>query len=153
MGASAATMTMLRVSLSAMGLTELPGLVPTDQLLARGIADNVTACLRIASGSERLACFDREVRKLVEPRFAGRLSAITERFRVDGPTLLRYQSDGAIFVLYLKSGTDEVVQNLHIGGGGEDTYLIEKPGTYFLQINGSESWRVWLEPQDTPSLE
>lgn len=109
--------------------------------------DGPRTCLAILPDADRLSCYDREVRKLIEPRFAGRLSMVTERFKVDVPTLLRFQSDGAIFVLYLKTGDDEMVQNLHIGGGGEDTYLIEKPGTYFLQINGSEGWRIWLEPR------
>lgn len=111
-----------------------------------GISD----CLSIRDDSGRLACFDREARKLVEPRFAGRLSKITEAFSTKQPTLLRYQSDGPIFVLYLKAADGAVVQNLHIGGGGEATYLIEQPGTYFLDVNGSESWRIWLEPEATP---
>jgi hypothetical protein len=117
---------------------------------AGGAADGVQACLAIAGDSERLRCYDSAARRLAEPRFAGRLSFITERFEILEPTWLRYQSDGAIFVLYLKTNDDEVVQNLHIGGGGEDRYLIEKPGAYFLQINGSEAWRVWLEPQAAP---
>ncbi len=61
--------------------------------------------------------------------------------------MLRYQSDGPIFVLYLKAPDDTVIQNLHIGGGGEDSYLIDRPGTYYLDVSGSESWRIWLEPQ------
>ena len=110
----------------------------------------VLDCLSIRDDVGRLACFDREARKLVEPRFAGRLSKITEPFSIEQPTLLRYQSDGPIFVLYLKDADGAVVQNLHIGGGGEATYLIEQPGTYFLDVNGSESWRIWLEPEATP---
>lgn len=104
------------------------------------------ACISIANGAERLVCYDREVRKLVKPMFSGRLNTITERFEITAPTRLRFQSDGAIFVLYLKTSTEDVVQNLHIGGGGEDSFIIEKPGSYFLQINGSEGWRIWLEP-------
>lgn len=114
---------------------------------ARDQLDRTQACLVVIDNADRLACFDREVRKLVPPRYSGRLSVVTERFRIDSPTMLRFQSDGAIFVLYLKTGVDEMVQNLHIGGGGESTYLIEAPGVYFLQVNGSESWRIWLEPQ------
>lgn len=110
----------------------------------------VLGCLSIRDDVGRLACFDREARKPVEPRFAGRLSKITEPFSIEQPTLLRYQSDGPIFVLYLKDADGAVVQNLHIGGGGEATYLIEQPGTYFLDVNGSESWRIWLEPEATP---
>ncbi|WP_296204759.1 hypothetical protein, partial [uncultured Hyphomicrobium sp.] len=93
------------------------------------------------------ACYDREVRNLVAPTFSGRLSKTTDRFQIDGPTVLRYQSDGPIFVLYLKAPDDTVIQNLHIGGGGEDSYLIDRPGTYYLDVSGSESWRIWLEPQ------
>ncbi|MGQ0673396.1 MAG: hypothetical protein ACT4N2_11060 [Hyphomicrobium sp.] len=113
---------------------------------ARNAASGATACLDIADGAGRLACYDREVRKLVKPDFEGRLNIVTDRFDISAPTRLRFQSDGAIFVLYLKSAEGEVVQNLHIGGGGEDAYVIERPGTYYLQINGSESWRIWLEP-------
>lgn len=104
-------------------------------------------CLGMTQDAARLACYDEEVGRLVEPRFSGRLSKTTERFRIEGPTLLRFQSDGAIFVLYLKADDDTVVQNLHIGGGGEDSYLIDRPGTYYLDVSGSESWRIWLEPQ------
>lgn len=102
-------------------------------------------CLGVTDDAERLSCYDREVRKLVPPTFSGRLSKTTDQFQVEHPTRLRYQSDGAIFVLYLKSSDGAVVQNLHIGGGGEATYLIEQPGTYFLDVNGSEGWRIWLE--------
>ena len=113
---------------------------------ARSTASGAVECLAVKADTERLACYDREVRKLIEPRFSGRLNVVTERFEVKVPTRLRYQSDGAIFVLYVKTGDDDVVQNLHLGGGGEDSYVIEKPGNYFLQVNGSESWRIWLEP-------
>lgn len=109
-------------------------------------ADGPKSCLALQSDIERLACYDREVRKLVAPSFSGRLNKTTEHFEITRPTLLRYQSDGAIFVLYLKAEDGAVVQNLHIGGGGEATFLIEKPGTYFLDVNGSETWRIWLDP-------
>lgn len=111
----------------------------------------ILACRTIASDVERLACFDREAVRMVPPRWQGRLSLVTERFKVEEPTVLRFASEGVIFVLYLKDDAGEVVQNLHIGGGGEDKYLIDKPGTYFLQINGSEGWRIWLEPAAPPN--
>lgn len=104
-------------------------------------------CAIIKGDQERLACFDRVAAKLSAPRFEGRLGLSTELFDITSPTQLRYQSDGVIFVLYLKDEKGEVLQNLHIGGGGEATYLIEKPGRYSLQINGSEGWRIWLEPK------
>lgn len=108
--------------------------------------DALRACRAIAADAERLGCYDREVARLTPPSYAGRLGRITDPFVVEARTRLRYQSDGAIFVLYLKTATGEVLQNLHIGGGGEAAYVIEKPGTYVLDINGSESWRIWLEP-------
>lgn len=108
--------------------------------------DSVRECAAIKADVERLSCFDKAAGKLTAPRFSGRLGLTTEPFEVTRPTRLRYQSDGVIFVLYLKDKDGEVLQNLHIGGGGEDSYLIETAGTYILQINGSESWRIWLEP-------
>lgn len=114
---------------------------------AREELGEIKACARIETDDERLACFDRAAAKLSAPRFEGRLGMITEPFEISAPTVLRYQSDGVIFVLYLRDSKGEVLQNLHIGGGGEASYLIEKPGTYSLQINGSESWRVWLDPK------
>lgn len=135
---------------SAALLAALAMLPPWDRGLAHD-TEGPQACLGIGADAERLACYDREVRKLVPPSFRGRLTGTTDRFHVDRPTRLRYQSDGAIFVLYLKSADGTVVQNLHIGGGGEQTYVIEQPGTYFLDVNGSESWRIWLEPEATPT--
>ena len=108
--------------------------------------DDIRQCVAIAENAERLACFDRTVRQLTAPKFEGRLSTTTERFHIDRPTQLRYESDGPIFVLYLKADDGSIIQNLHIGGGGQATYLIEQPGTYFLDVSGSETWRIWLEP-------
>lgn len=143
-GAGAMRIGILASSMATLVLSMLSG---SGRLaVAGGPAESMHACLAITSDSERLRCYDRAARRLTEPRFAGRLSLVTEPFEILEPTWLRYQSDGAIFVLYLKTAADEVMQNLHIGGGGEDRYLIEKAGTYFLQINGSEAWRVWLEP-------
>lgn len=109
--------------------------------------DEVRNCTGIKDDAKRLECFDAAAKKLTAPRFEGRLGLSTEPFEVPAQTRLRYQSDGVIFVLYLKDAKGEVLQNLHIGGGGEDSYLIESAGTYSLQINGSEGWRVWIEPQ------
>ena len=134
-----ARLAVLGSALAGLALTAAP-------VAAVGEGSGPRACLAIADDDARLACYDREVRKLVLPSFSGRLAGTTDRFHVDRPTRLRYQSDGAIFVLYLKSADGAVVQNLHIGGGGEASYLIEQPGTYFLDVHGSESWRIWLEP-------
>ena len=114
--------------------------------VAEAALDELRACLALAANDARLACFDDAVRRLSPPRFAGRLSEVTPPFHIDAPARLRFQSDGAIFVLYLRHADGRVAQNLHLGGGGEGRYVIEQPGDYFLQINGSEGWRIWLEP-------
>lgn len=117
------------------------------QASARDGLDEIRKCTGLNDAAKRLECFDAAAKKLTAPRFEGRLGFSTEPFEVPARTRLRFQSDGVIFVLYLKDSTGEVLQNLHIGGGGEDSYLIESAGTYSLQINGSEGWRVWIEPQ------
>ncbi len=103
-------------------------------------------CRALEDNQERVRCYDKLANLLSLPRFQGRLTAQTDLFEVEAPTVLRFESDGPIFVMYLKDAGGGVVQNLHIGGGGSATYLIDKPGTYSLQISGSETWRVWLDP-------
>lgn len=132
--------------LAAFGLSGALSLQALGGTGDKSSRDALTACRSINNAGKRLACYDAAVLNLTAPNFEGRLSLSTETFEILVPTRLRFQSDGVIFVLYLKDAQGEVLQNLHIGGGGEDTYLIETPGTYSLQINGSESWRVWLEP-------
>ncbi|MCP4595824.1 hypothetical protein [Neptuniibacter sp.] len=97
----------------------------------------------------RLECYDKlDLDVLLDenpPRFAGKRTVKTELFSISEPTVIRYQSDGAIFVLAVHDKAGEVVQNLHIGGGGEDSYLLDAPGDYFLRVNGSTTWRIWLD--------
>lgn len=138
------TSSVSRVSAFGLGLTL--SLIAAHAAAQTETRDALRACREVADDAARLACYDREVARLSAPRFSGRLSRITEPFEIDRPADLRFQSDGAIFVLYLKSADGEVIQNLHLGGGGESTYRIETPGTYVLDINGSETWRIWLEP-------
>ena len=104
-------------------------------------------CRAMAETLPRLACYDGLVSKLEPPRFQGARAEETPAFSVEGPTVLRYQSDGPIFVMSLKDAQGNVVQNLHIGGGGEDSFLINRAGTYSLQISGTDTWRVWVEPR------
>lgn len=118
-------------------------------VFAKDNLDAFKRCRSVPDDTARLSCFDAAVGGLEVPTFEGRLSLLTEPFELKGPAILRFQSDGAIFVLYLKAADGTVLQNLHIGGGGEDRYRIETAGTYRLQINGSESWRVWVEPEKT----
>lgn len=132
------------VTVVAAGLAQ-PG--AARRAVADELARDFAGCRSIADGEARLACYDKLATKVVPPRFAGRLTVETEPFTIDRPTVLRYQSDGPIFVMYLRDANNNTVQNLHIGGGGEDTYVIEKPGVYSLHINGAETWRVWLDPK------
>jgi len=103
-------------------------------------------CRIVEDDRERVGCYDRLANLLSPPRWQGRLTAQTEDFAVAAPTVLRFESDGPIFVMYLKDERGGIVQNMHIGGGGAATYVIEKPGTYSLQVSGSETWRIWLDP-------
>lgn len=104
-------------------------------------------CRLLQTEGERLKCYDAIAVKSSMPLFSGRLTATTDRFTITAPHVLRYESDGPIFVMYLKNDAGDVLQNLHIGGGGQERYVIEQPGTYFLTISGSETWRVWLDPK------
>ena len=101
----------------------------------------------MVEADKRLACYDKLQSNLEPPTFQGSHSQETAFFTIDRPTLLRYQSDGPIFVMYLQDEKGKVVQNLHIGGGGEATYLITTTGRYDLDVNGTDTWRIWLEPQ------
>lgn len=109
------------------------------------IPNELQGCRKLADRDQRLACFDGLAIRHSPPRFAGRHGATTDVFTIESPQRLRYQSDGAIFVMYLRDADGKVAQNIVLHGGGEDSYAIEKPGTYSLQVNGSETWRIWLE--------
>ena len=111
------------------------------------IPKELQGCRKLADRDQRLACFDGLAIRHSPPRFAGRHGATTDAFTIASPQRLRYQSDGAIFVMYLRDADGKVAQNIVLHGGGEDSYAIEKPGTYFLQVNGSETWRIWLEAE------
>lgn len=128
----------------ALGLSPACGRADDRQA---GIEKELRACRAVVPNDERLKCFDALGDRLTPPKFEGRRNAVTEPFTIKRPHILRFRSDGVIFVLYLKDSAGNVVQNLHIGGGGEDTYRIAQPGTYFLQVNAAEGWRIWLIPE------
>lgn len=104
------------------------------------------ACRAIDEAAARLACYDELQTRLERPTFEGRLSETTKPFTVSGPVVIRYQSDGPVFVMYLKDAKGDVVQNLHLGGGGEGRFSFAAPGSYTLQVNGTDTWRIWIEP-------
>lgn len=103
-------------------------------------------CSRIEGDKKRLTCFDELAIRFAAPTYKGRLGTVTDNFTIKKPHLLRYRSQGVIFVLYLRDKQGSVLQNFHIGGGGEKEYLIKNPGTYSLKIHGSASWEIWLDP-------
>lgn len=138
-------MTARPMALAMLGtMLSLPALAAGEA--EAGMRAAFAKCRAAEDKGERLACYDRLAAQLEPPRFHGRLTAQTDPFEITAPTLLRYESDGPIFVLYLKDAAGDIVQNLHIGGGGSATHRIDTPGTYSLQVSGSETWRIWLDP-------
>ncbi len=140
-----------RAGLAILLVVLAAALVPHTALAGDPAADGAirkafARCRGVEDDRERVRCYDKLAALLSPPRFQGRLTMQTDPFAIEAPTVLRFESDGPIFVMYLKDDRGDIVQNLHIGGGGAATYLIEKPGTYSLQINGAESWRIWLDP-------
>ncbi|MEM6606719.1 MAG: hypothetical protein AAF671_13225 [Pseudomonadota bacterium] len=103
---------------------------------------------RALPDAKRLACFDQLAQANAPPDYSGKLGFRTELFTVAEPTRLRFRSQGVIFVLYVLTESNEVLQNLHLGGGGEGDYVIKNPGRYKLQIDGSARWQIWLEPAE-----
>ena len=111
-------------------------------------AQALQTCYALADQKERLACYDKAAQRFVKPTYKGRLGMVTKPFHLKAPHRLRFRSYGVIFVLYLRDEQGRVLQNLHIGGGGEDEYVIKNPGTYSLKIHGSARWEIWLEPTE-----
>ena len=112
---------------------------------AAGLAVALQQCRKLGDESRRLACYERLARDNAPADYSGRLGFRTPVFTLDVPTRLRYRSQGVIFVLYVLNERGEVLQNLHLGGGGDGDYLIAEPGRYSLQIDGSARWQIWLE--------
>lgn len=120
--------------------------VEGDPSVPRGLVAELQNCLSIVTDGKRLGCYDDVARRNAPPTYQGKLGFRTRPFSINSPHVLRFRSEGVIFVLYVFDENGEVIQNLHIGGGGEDSYLIEKPGIYSLQIDGSARWQIWIEP-------
>lgn len=118
----------------------------TDDGMAVAVLPALQECRQERDPEERLRCYDDVAARNAPPTYAGKLGYTTEPFTLKRPHILRFRSQGVIFVLYVLDDQGHVVQNLHIGGGGEDSYLIDKPGTYSLQIDGSARWQIWLDP-------
>ncbi|MEQ8824427.1 MAG: hypothetical protein RIC14_08640 [Filomicrobium sp.] len=122
---------------------------PGSNRAERDIVAALQTCRKVTEADRRLSCFDEVAKRNAPPLYSGKLGVKTKPFKLAGPHVLRYRSEGVIFVLYLLDEAGDVVQNLHIGGGGEDTFLIEKAGVYSLQIDGSARWKIWIDPVQT----
>lgn len=107
---------------------------------------SLAICRKISSDIKRLSCYDQASARFSKPTFKGRLGMVTTNFDIHLPTNVRYQSHGVIFVLYLRDKDGNVLQNYHLGGRGEDKFLIKQPGQYSLKIHGSAAWKIWIEP-------
>jgi hypothetical protein len=70
---------------------------------AKDSTEAIKQCRDVEDDATRLKCFDAAVKGMGAPTYEGRLSLLTEPFELTGPAMLRFQSDGAIFVLYLKA--------------------------------------------------
>lgn len=134
------------MNVRALALLVSAAVVPGSMASTIDIPEELQQCRSLTDREQRLACFDVLAFRHSPPRFAGRHGATTEAFVTTGPQRLRYQSDGAIFVMYLRDAEGGVLQNITLPGGGEDSYRIDKAGTYSLQVNGSETWRIWIDP-------
>ncbi len=144
----------LRPGLAALGCAVLlagGGMAPSamaedNSLVMKNLREAYRHCRSMEEADERLRCYDRLRDKLEPARFSGKLMATTPSFTVEAGTVIRFQSDGPIFVMYLLDAKGAIAQNLHIGGGGESTYTIPKAGSYTLQISATDGWRIWVEP-------
>lgn len=140
---------LLAVSIFARADDAAVGLSRSERSLIRALE----ICRKTSSEDERLSCYDALAKKNAPPDYSGKHSFKTPTFILSRPHRLRYQSEGVIFVLYLLDDKGNVLQNLHIGGGGEDSFVIKNPGTYALHINGSKTWRIWIEPVHETNIE
>lgn len=140
-------MRLTRVAAAALAVSAATASPATaDRRFEEDMKREFSVCRVMTEPGEKIACYDRLVDKLTPPTFRGRLTLQTDVFEIDRPTRIRFESEGVIFVMYLKNERGEVLQNLHIGGGGEDSFVVDKAGKYSLLINGAEYWSVWLEP-------
>ncbi len=126
-------------------ILSLTGAVAIFPLTAAAFGSSFAACRAMQEDTARLACYDA----LPMPRtdtaeFRGAGNGMAGPFDVTGPQMMRFRSDDAIFVAYLLDENGQVVQNLHHGGAGEGAFLIERPGTYRVQVNATGGWAITL---------
>lgn len=109
---------------------------------ATPLAAGLVTCREVISDVERLTCYDRLADTGQGEQFNGQGSGITPTFEVAAPRLMTFESEDAVMVVYLLNAQDEVVQNLHRGGAGGGSFLIETPGQYHVQVNATGRWTI-----------
>jgi hypothetical protein len=118
---------------------------PAMPALSETVAAKVAACREITEADDRLVCYDALTVTKIEWEFSGKGNSITPQFEVTAPRQLYFYSDDVVMVLYLLDERGDVLRNLHRGGTGAGTYLIETPGRYAVQVNASGGWVVRVE--------
>ena len=104
---------------------------------ADDVAREFARCRAMAESEARLGCYDKLASRVVPPRFAGRLTVETEQFRIDAPTVLRFQSDGPIFVMYLRDANTKFVAS-------SSSYdYIQSDDTHPTYTGGTVSAGLW----------
>ena len=117
-------------------------------LVAEPCAPKLARCAALLSASERLSCFDA----LAQPGFVHSGTGAAEvPLDVKEPQLLHYESSDVVLVLEIMQAPQRLIQNIHLGGQGEGSFLIDAPGRYFVRVRASGSWRLWLAPPPKPS--
>lgn len=111
----------------------------------RDLSAGLAECRALSQDGARLACFDRLAHPGDVVEFHGAGSRITPQFAITRPSRMTFISADVVMVIYLLDEGGKVVQNFHQAGAGQGTFLIERPGTYSLQINATGGWRVEVE--------
>lgn len=87
-----------------------------------------------------------QMRPVLAQSWSGTGLQQTEPFRLDGPAVLQFHSDGDMFqaMLYRPPADDpDVVANQAAGDG---SYYIPKGGTYYIKFNAIGPWTAKIAP-------
>lgn len=125
-------------------LCSLVGALISPESSASSLATELKLCRELVADQPRLSCYDALFLPSVSNVFKGQGSGLTPEFMVTAPRLMRFHSSDAVMIVYLLDETGAVVQNLHRGGAGEGTHLIQDPGRYSIQVNATGHWEIQI---------